>query len=79
MALVFVYVCVYTHACALTQVSYLISVSLGVSIYKMGIVSNSDLTELMEKLNEMMHVTCLTENKAQKIKTLSNNYYHCHS
>lgn len=59
--------CVPTSAHALTQVSDLTSVSLGFSINKMGIVSNSEFTELRKRLNDLMHVKCLTEIKAQKI------------
>lgn len=51
--------------------------SLGVSICKMGMISQSDLTEQMEGINEVMPVTCLIENKAQKIKTLHSNYHCC--
>lgn len=69
--------CVHTRAYALTQASYLISMSLGVSICKMGMISQSDLTERMEGINEVMPVTCLIENKAQKIKTLHSNYHCC--
>lgn len=69
--------CVHTHACALTQVSYLISMSLGVSICRMGMISQGDLTGLMEGINEVMPVTCLIESKAQKIKTLHSNYHCC--
>ena len=51
--------------------------SLGASICKMGMISQSDLTGLMEGINEVMPVTCLIENKAQKIKTLHSNYHCC--
>lgn len=69
--------CVHTRAYVLTQASYLISMSLGVSICKMRMISQSDLTEQMEGINEVMPVTCLIENKAQKIKTLHSNYHCC--
>lgn len=72
-------VCVHTSAQVSAHVCYLISMSLGFSIYKMGVISNSNLTERMGGLNEMMQVTCLTENKAQKIKTLNSNCYYYHS
>lgn len=69
--------CVHIHACALTQASYLISMSLGVSIYRMGMISQSDLTGLMEGLNDLMPVTGLTDHKTQNIKTLHSNYHYC--
>lgn len=66
--MVCVYGCVHTSARVLTRVSYLTSVNLVSSNYTMGIISNSNRTGLMERLNKMMHVKCLIGNKAHKNK-----------
>lgn len=43
------------------------------SIYKMGTISNSNHTELIERLSKMVHMICLIGNKAHKIP--NKNYY----
>lgn len=62
----------------LLQVRFLTSMSLGFSIYKIGITSKNNLTELTQGLNDLMCVKSLTEIKAQK-KNLNRNYYYFHS
>lgn len=64
----YVYGCVHTSARVLTRVSYLTSMYLVFSIYKMGTISNSNHTDWIEGLNKMVHVKCLIGNKAHKNK-----------
>lgn len=73
--MVYVYGCVHTSACVLTRVSYLTSMYLVFSIYKMGTISNSNRTKLMKRLNKMVHVKCLIGNKHTKVKIPNRNYY----